>query len=137
MANKGAIGRVGTENLTLYLNTNDITVLENKPLLDIPYPDARRLAAVISMPTIRALLPPALVGEASAGHSQDLGLARVTGRGVVVIKEYMMRWGSLLVPAGLMLFLLGCCKAQTRFGNYKRIANTGMTSDRPFPLSRL
>ncbi len=63
MAARGAAGEIQTENLRAYLKSGDIAVLENKPLLQIPYPDPQRLAQIASQPVIRALLPPALVGE--------------------------------------------------------------------------
>jgi hypothetical protein len=107
MANKGVTGRVETENLRAYLDTKDIRVLENKPPLYIPYPEAHRLAAIVSIPVIRALLPPALVGEASAARAQERGLARFTGRTVEAIKEITLNWGILLTLAGVVLFILG------------------------------
>jgi hypothetical protein len=114
LANKGVTGRAGTENLREYLDTKDINVLENKPPLHIPYPEAHRLAAIVSMPVIRALLPPALVGEASAARAQERGLARFTGRTVEAIKEYLLRWGALLMPAGAILFVLGLAVKRRR-----------------------
>jgi hypothetical protein len=114
LANKGVTGRAGTENLRAYLDTKDITVLENKPPLHIPYPEAHRLAAIVSMPVIRALLPPALVGEAGAARAQERGLARFTGRTVEAIKEYLLRWGALLMPAGAILFVLGLAAQRRR-----------------------
>jgi hypothetical protein len=114
MANKGVTGRAETENLRAYLDTKDISVLENKPPLNIPYPEAHRLAAIVSMPVIRALLPPALVGEASAARAQERGLARFTGRTIEAIKEYALRWGALLMPAGVILFVLGLAVQRRR-----------------------
>lgn len=95
------------ENMRAFLVTNDRRVLENKPPLDIPYPDANRLAAIASMPVVRAILPPALVGEASAARAQQRGLARFTGRPIEALKTFALRWGMLLIPTGLALFLLG------------------------------
>ena len=114
LANKGVTGRAGTENLRAYLDTKDITVLENKPPFHIPYPEAHRLAAIVSMPVIRALLPPALVGEASAARAQERGLARFTGRTVEATKEYLLRWGALLMPAGAIVFVLGLAVQRRR-----------------------
>ena len=107
MADSGASGRAETENLRAYLDTGDVRALENKARLDIPYQDPQRLAMIASMPVIRALLPPALVGEASAARAQERGLARFTGHTIEAIKEYALRWGALLMPAGAILFILG------------------------------
>ncbi len=90
-----------------YLDTKDIHVLENKPKLYVPCPDPQRLADVLSMPAVRELLPPALVGDASAARAQHRGLARFTGRAAEAIKTFALRWGISLIPAGLILFALG------------------------------
>ena len=100
-------GRAETENLRAFLATNDRQMLENKPRIEIPYPDPQRLVDVTSMPAIRAILPPTLVGEDSAARAQQSGLARFTGRGVETIKTYFVRWGVLLIPLGLTLFIVG------------------------------
>lgn len=96
-----------TQNLRAYLETGDIMALENKAFLAIPYPNAQRFAMIVSQPVIRALLPPELVGEASAARAQQRGLARFTGRPIEALKTYALRWGVLLMPAGFTLFLVG------------------------------
>jgi hypothetical protein len=106
VVNKGALGRIETENLRAYLNTGDIRVLENKPRFDIPYPLAPRLAQIVSSPITRALLSPELVGDASAKHAQQRGLARFSSSLIESFKNYMLRWGVLLIPAGLTFFVL-------------------------------
>jgi hypothetical protein len=107
MVHRGAVGRTETENLRAYLDTGNIGVLENKAGLDIPYPDATRLAMIVSQPVIRGLLPPALVGEASAARARQRGLAQFTGRPIEALKDFALRWGVLLIPIGLALFLAG------------------------------
>lgn len=114
MAHIAVAGRAATENLRAYLDTNDSRALENKPRLYIPYPDPQRLAMIASTPVIRALLPPALVGEASAARAQKRGLARFSGRTVETIKEYALRWGAILMPAGVILFVLGLAAKRRR-----------------------
>ena len=114
MVNKGAVGRAETENLRAYLDTKDIRVLQNKAGLDIPYPDANRLAMIVSQPVIRALLPPALVGEASAARAQQHGLAQFTGRPIEALKNVALRWGSLLMPVGVILFVFGLAVQRRR-----------------------
>jgi hypothetical protein len=107
MEDRGAQFRAQTENLRAYLVTGDIRALENKARLDIPYPDPQRLAQIASMPVIRGLLPPALVGQATAARAQERGLARFTGRTVEAVKQFALRWGALLMLAGVILFVLG------------------------------
>jgi hypothetical protein len=114
MVHKGAIGRAETENLRAYLDTKDIRVLQNKAPLDIPYPDPQRLAMIASTPIVRALLPPALVGQASAARAQERGLAQFTGRTVEAIKTFALLWGALLMPAGVVLFIIGLAARRRR-----------------------
>ncbi len=107
MAERQTLTQIQTENLRAYLTTNDINVLANKPLLHIPYPDAQRLAMIASWPAIRAILPPALVGETSAAATRERGVARFTGRAADSFKRFMLRHGFLLIPIGLTLLLGG------------------------------
>jgi hypothetical protein len=107
LAEQGEHAKAQTENLRIYLATGDIGVLQNKAKLDNPHPDATRLAMVVSQPVIRGLLPPALVGDASAARAQQRGLARLIGRPIEALKNFALRWGVLLIPVGLALFLAG------------------------------
>ena len=100
-------GQVQTKNLRAYLESGNIGAFENITPSDIPYPDAKHLAEIASMPAVRAILPPALVGEASALRAQQRGLARFTGRPIEALKTFALRWGVLLIPTGLALFVLG------------------------------
>jgi hypothetical protein len=104
LAEKREIGRAETENLRAFLETGDVRALENKPELQIPYPDPQRLAEIVSQPAIRAILPPALVGGDSVVRAQAHGVARYTGRAVEALKAGALRWGVLLIPLGLALF---------------------------------
>jgi hypothetical protein len=61
---------------------------------------------------IRAILPPALVGEASAARAQQRGLARYTGRVVEALKAGALHWGFWLVPLGMALFAAGAVRAK-------------------------
>jgi len=55
---EGVIGATEQQNTVAFLKTGDIGTLENKPhQTDIPYPDPKRLAMLLSDPTIRAILP--------------------------------------------------------------------------------
>ena len=92
-------GQTETENMRAFLATGDQRVLENKPGLDIPFPNAKELAAVASMPVVRAILPPALIGEESAARAQARGLSRFTGRAVASIKSVFVALGCPANPA--------------------------------------
>lgn len=54
---KAAQSREQEANVAAYLRTGDITALQNKSMLAIPYPSADRLASLLSDPTIRMALP--------------------------------------------------------------------------------
>jgi hypothetical protein len=66
--------------LRAYLVTGDIRALENKAWLDIAYPDPQTLAQITSMPVVRHLLPPELIGQASAARAQERGLVAIYRR---------------------------------------------------------
>ena len=76
---------------------------------------------IVATPVIRALLPPALVGQASASHAQERGVAHFTGRTVEAVKEYALRWAALLMAVGVSFFALGLgVGANVRFWRLKR-----------------
>jgi hypothetical protein len=106
MVNKRALSENQTKNLRAYLDTGDIGALENKPYLHIPYWNAQGLAKISSSPVIHSILPPDLVGKAGMDRAQEAHLARFTGRPTKAFRNAMLRWGVLLMPAGLMLFLI-------------------------------
>lgn len=96
-----------TENVRAYLDTGDIRTLQNKRELEIPAGDPNHLAGILSQPLVRAILPPALVGEASAARAQQRGVARYTNYTMEAMKNGALRWGALLIPLGLVFFLVG------------------------------
>ena len=54
---KRETSKIEATNTKNYLATGDINYLKNKPYLQIPYPDAERLANIIEQPGIREILP--------------------------------------------------------------------------------
>jgi hypothetical protein len=94
------------------VNHGDIRTLQNKAELEIPARNPEGLASIVSQPVIRAILPPALVGEASAARAQQRGLARYTGRVVEALKAGALHWGFWLVPLGMALFAAGAVRAK-------------------------
>ncbi len=107
VAERAALPRPRRKTCGAISRPANIGALQNKAELDIPYGDANRLAMVVSQPLIRAVLPPALVGAASAERAQQRGLASYTGHAVVALKNAALRWGVLLIPFGLALFAVG------------------------------
>src|SRR3954451_18220652 len=86
---------IQTENLKRFLATGDRSALEGKP---IPYPSPDRLIAITSDPAIRAILPPHLLGQTGQWRTRDR----------------FLRYGPLLIPFGLMLFMLALLAARPR-----------------------
>lgn len=84
---------IQTENLKRFLATGDRSALEGKP---IPYPSPDRLIAITSDPAIRAILPPHLLGQTGRGRTRDR----------------ILRYGPLLIPFGVMLFMLAMLAAR-------------------------
>jgi hypothetical protein len=54
---KRATGLAQETNVRNFVLTGDIAHLANKPHLQVPYPSAERLAAILSLPQLRSILP--------------------------------------------------------------------------------
>lgn len=57
LAAKRATGLAQEINMRNYLATGDVTALKDKPYLNIPYPNAERLASILESTTVREILP--------------------------------------------------------------------------------
>ncbi len=57
LAVKRAIGLAQEINTRNYVATGDIHHLQDKPYLNVPHPSPERLAAILAVPEIRAILP--------------------------------------------------------------------------------
>ncbi|MBV9128612.1 MAG: hypothetical protein JO117_11060 [Verrucomicrobia bacterium] len=95
-----------SENLSKYLSTNDISILANAPYLEIPYPSAHRLSEIVSMPEVRAILPPSLIGGAESNAGTATGLRRLLAASIRHFKTFCLTVGPLLIPIGLALFVI-------------------------------
>ena len=96
-------GAIQTEAVKRYLATGDAAVLENKPQFHIPYPTPDRLVELLSDKSIRAILPPVLLGE----DDRDK------------VKQAVLKYGPLLIPLGLALLLGGALAASLRESRVK------------------
>ena len=111
------------QNVRAYLDSGDIHALQNNGQYEIPSLDPGTVARVFSQPAIRAILPPALVGEDSARRARQRGIARYTGRAVEVVRDTILRGGFLLMPLGLALFAFGVARTKRAADNMPLAAN--------------
>jgi hypothetical protein len=103
-----------TQNVRDYLETGDIRTLQNKGEFEIPHAEPATLARIVTQPLIRAVLPPALVGEPSAKRAQQQGIARYTGPAIETVRDIVLRYGFMLIPFGFAIFVAGVGRTQQR-----------------------
>jgi len=60
LASKRDMSKIEELNTRNYLQSGDANYIINKPLLQIPYPDADRLVLILSSPEVRKILPSAI-----------------------------------------------------------------------------
>jgi hypothetical protein len=115
LVEKHRMNEVETANLSQYLATGNFDDLKNKPPTDIPELSAERLRDVVSLPEIRAILPPALFGrsEPNAG-SFGTAVQRISAASIRAVKRWCLHDGRRLLPIGLALFLVGAVFAGGR-----------------------
>jgi len=95
-------------NTRNYLATGDAGYLKNKPLFDIPYPDANRLAFLLSFPEIRKILPsninpgltPIAVEKNSGGAFVKNGYSPTTAKNIDAT------WGSYNIQGDMAMGVL-------------------------------
>lgn len=126
LAEKHRQTTVETLNLSSYLATGDLGYLKDKPQFDIPFPSAAALAAIVSKPEIRAILPPSLLPRPDRVVSPSATWSdRVAAATAHVLRALGIRSGDTLLPLGVALFLmigvsLGTSAAGTAFGGANR-----------------
>lgn len=85
---------VQEKNLRGYLATGDASYLAGAPLVDIPYPEASRLRALLDTPEIRAALPPKLLSRSTPSNW------------VEAFKRTFLAQGYAWLGAGLFLLMV-------------------------------
>ncbi|HQS50111.1 hypothetical protein V5G24_02470 [Xanthobacter sp. VTT E-85241] len=114
---RGEQGKVQAENVRQYLATGDMAHLKDKPFLQVPYPNAERLASILNMPEIRGILPPELVDDPAARAAMQ---ARLSSGGMFAplawkIRTFLPKAGPYIGFAGIALYFLaglaGCLLA--------------------------
>jgi hypothetical protein len=105
LAAKSRFNAAETANFSHYLASGNIADLQKKPLSEIPYPSAERLAMLASLPEVRAILAPALFGRGEAaieGGTLHRWLTVATRR----LGSLSLAYGRYLIAVGLALFLV-------------------------------
>ena len=88
-----------TRDLKNFLATGDVAALENEPKLAVPYLQPGTLRDAASDPTVRAILPPDLLGQPEPPNKP---------------KALALHQGRLLLPIGLALLVIAVLLATTR-----------------------
>jgi hypothetical protein len=104
---KEADGKDQRTNVVAYLQTGDAAMLQGKATFGIPYPNAARLAQLLSDPAIRVLLPEAI--RPRDVHESEL-LDRTWLRGklrsaTAWLEAFLLKGGPSMVGFGLALAL--------------------------------
>ncbi|SOD55612.1 hypothetical protein [Pseudoxanthomonas wuyuanensis] len=73
---KNAVSLIQTENVRRFVFSADASTLD-QPFMDIPYPDRKRLAGLLSDPTLRELLPASVRAPIAVGNGTPSGDFRV------------------------------------------------------------
>jgi hypothetical protein len=105
MVEKGADGRAQLKNVLAYLRADDLTELQGKSSLDIPYPDPVRLGSLLSDPVVRLLLPDS-IRPPTVDERQRLDLTLLKGRFrsfTAMIKDSVFSYADILIGIGVAL----------------------------------
>lgn len=115
---KHAESLIQEANVRAYLATGDITVLQNKPRLHVPYPDVTELASLLDHPTLRAVLPTELEPDyPSPNPSASLALTPKKEIGPAsLVSNFLQAQAAWIALLGLMFLSLG---ARTYFSARK------------------
>jgi hypothetical protein len=96
-------------NVKAFLATSDISTLQNKPFMHIPYPDPIGLASFLSAPLLRIILPVELRPTDQATQSlreKFFTHARLYGL-VTRIKTWLLRSGDSIFAIGMAMLFVG------------------------------
>jgi hypothetical protein len=90
LAEYAAAEQIRTDNLKAYLATGDFAHLRDKPPFHTPSAGPDHVAAMVSDPALRAVLPPSLFGRVEA----------------TPLRDAVLKIGPMLTPIGLALLAL-------------------------------
>ncbi len=105
---KAAEGHEQRTNVVAYLRTGDLSVLQNKPYLTIPYPNPEWLAFLLSDPTIRLALPES-IRPADVDPRTALARTQLKGRlrpVAIAVKFGLIQLAPALAGLGIALLFL-------------------------------
>lgn len=119
---KGAQGHEQQNNVLAYLKSGDLAELKGKSSQAIPYPDPARLAALLSDPAIRLVLPEP-IRPADVDEKQRLDRTVLKGRFhsiIVRIKAFVLRYPHFMIGSGVALAFGAAMLAHRAFGRERR-----------------
>jgi len=117
-----------TENTKTFLQTGDISALQDKPFLDVPYPDPQRLAILLSEPTIRSILHPDLTGRPLR---QDLLLPVWLSKIIRDVLLLVMHSGRIFIGIGIGMWLAVPVASQWSRERMRRKQTAGIPNRAP------
>ncbi|MFG1421196.1 hypothetical protein [Roseixanthobacter liquoris] len=134
---RGQTGKMQVENVRQYLATGDMAYLKDKPLLQVPYPNAERLAGFLNMPEIRGILPPELLDDPAARAAMQ---ARLASGGLFAPLAWKLRtWlpaaGPYIGFAGVALFFLAGLVSGFLATRSQRAARAAADTDETAPAA--
>ena len=72
------------QNVRNYLSTGDVSFLQDKPYLHVPYPQTEHLRVLLDDETVRRILPSSLVPGARPGRLEGLRTVTLSAGGILV-----------------------------------------------------
>lgn len=135
--NRGQTGKMQVENVRNYLATGDMAHLKGKPPLQVPYPNAERLASFLNMPEIRGILPPELVDDPAARAAMQ---ARLSSGGMFAplawnIRTFLPKAGPYIGFAGIAFYFLAGLAGGLLATRSERARGAAPEADAPAPAA--
>jgi hypothetical protein len=97
------------QNVKAFLATSDVSVLQGKPFMHIPYPDPVRLASLLSTPLVRIILPVELRPTDQATQNlRDTFFTHPRLYGLVTrINTWLLQSGNSIFAIGIGMLFVG------------------------------
>jgi hypothetical protein len=119
---KGAEGQEQQKHVLAYLKSGDLAELQGKSSQAIPYPDPARLAALLSDPEIRRVLPDSIrPADVDEKHRLDRTFLKGKLRSLMLrIKAFFLRYPHIMIGLGVAFAFGAEVFARRAFGPERR-----------------